>query len=172
MKARALPSSHRSACTLHPAPCTLQPLSAPKLFQRRIGQKRRPALDVVLADEAVDLLDHITGQGHVDLLGLAQIRRDIDIQHAPAHALEIGVGAVFAGGRGQGNGVPGSGQLFEHDVGNLDGRAIGGFEGVASGNSTGDVGNLDAGGGVFVAPFDADGILHGDLLNRCEGGGS
>ena len=45
----------------------------------------------MLADEAVDLLNDIVRQGDVELLGLAQVRGYVDVQHAPAHVCEIGM---------------------------------------------------------------------------------
>jgi len=65
--------------------------------------------------------------------------------------------------------LPLAGQFFEHDVGDFDGGAIRGLEGIAGGDRARNVGNLDAGSRVLVAPLDADGIVHGDLLIRCEG---
>ncbi|MNI43081.1 hypothetical protein D3C73_973990 [compost metagenome] len=52
------------------------------------------------------------------------------------------------------------GYFLKHDVGNLDGRVVGVFEGVPGGNGSRDIGDLNTDGGVLVAPLDTDGILH------------
>ena len=66
-----------------------------QLLQRGIRQEGGAALDLVLTHIPVDALDDITGQGHIDLLGLAQVGRDVQLQHAPAHPGIVCVGVMI-----------------------------------------------------------------------------
>ncbi|MCY1540860.1 hypothetical protein D9M68_765260 [compost metagenome] len=57
-----------------------------------------------------------------------------------------------------------SGNFFEHQVRDFDSRRVGLFIGVASGDRSGNVRDMDADGRVVVAPFDGDWVLHVSLL--------
>ncbi len=52
------------------------------------------AAAVEVAHIAINALNHKTREGDIHLLGLAQIRRNVDFEHAPAHVREIGIVAV------------------------------------------------------------------------------
>ena len=65
-----------------------------------------------------------------------------------------------------GNRLAGVGELFQLDVRDLNRHFIGLLDGVAGGSGAGNVREHDTGGGVLVAPFDGDRILHGSSSLR------
>lgn len=74
----------------------------------------------MLAHITVNALDDIPRQGHIDLLGLAQIRRNVELQHSPAHPGVLLV-AVVCGNRGWHRNRPAfGGYLLQHDVSDFD----------------------------------------------------